>query len=357
MDYRNQSSEFSKPNPHASTNNDSLRWPFEISRVGSNWLEKVSNNDQQTVILGGDGTTVYLVLSDRIAKKKFNLTGYAGNVFSGEYPIQSLGFNVTVPWLAYCLNPAHFDPKNDSLDLPAPWLFAWQDSLAYVYSCKYEPLEGGLGLPKQLTYQPDPSLMDAFKHGRARSLVPPNEEGKQRITLEISRLSRIKEPEAVYKVLTATNVNGITIPTAFSFTQYAFFVNKITGSVDKKLLAVTTGVVTSVEPLEICDPIPRLSGEITNIQVADYRFFNRTNRVGFINYVATNSAWITDISDPLLTRLYASEVKRLHSRMPFVLRRRGLVAGTLILLFSLPVLIALFQARKTKQQKTNTNEK
>ena len=87
----------------------------------------------------------------------------------------------------------------------------------------------------------------------------------------------------------------------------------------------------SIEPIDNIDPIPKTQDDVTNIDVADYRFFDSTNRVAFVAYVATNSTWLTNQSDPYLQSLYAKAIKKTSSAHSFIIPERPIVLGLLVL--------------------------
>jgi hypothetical protein len=306
-------------------------WSFEAWELGKQWLEKVGIEEDKTVVLGSDGYSVYQVFVDGIGKKQLHMNAYPGSVFNGTYPVQSYGFNTIVPWLAYCSASLISGNTNGQLNLPAPWLMPWQDPLAYIYKCHFKLLPDGAGLPALLEYQPDKDLMQAFKEGHYGSLLPPSIETRQRIEIQISgRYSKIFEPEAVYQVVQTTNLFGVTLPTMFSFTRYVFINNK-EDVFQRTISSVTRGKVISIEPIDNIDPIPKTQDDVTNIDVADYRFFDSTNRVAFVAYVATNSTWLTNQSDPYLQSLYAKAIKKTSSAHSFIIPERPIVLGLLVL--------------------------
>ena len=186
--------------------------------------------------------------------------------------------------------------------------------------------------------------MSAVLMGNFRSMSPLDQSARERANFAISsRYSHIVEPEAVYEVVTVTNFNGLAIPTSFTFTQYAFIVGN--GTIEKKLSTVTIAKAAVIEAIELVDPFPKISGEVKNVNVADYRFFDPSNRIGYVGYVATNSAWLTDRLDPYLQKLYSDAKARSASESSFVISKRWKVSFLFLLVISWPLFLPSVRTR------------
>ena len=286
-------------------------WTFTVSVLGVNWLEVIGWPNGQREMLGGDGASVYWLLEDRPARHR--LHSYAGNVFTGVYPLQSSAIYTTIPWLAYC--SGDFLKKaatKTPITLPAPWIPAWLHPLAHIYVSKYLELEGGNGLPERLDYKPDPELMAALKAGHYRTMAPVSDTTREHVTIQLAAYySKIDAPEAVYQVVQTTNYQGLLLPAQFVFENYTFR-RSTNGNWKAHLYSKIDGKISSLRMINTVDPLPRLAGDLTTISVADYRFFDRSNGVGFISYFAKNSAWITNEADPYLQTLYSAAKTKSH---------------------------------------------
>lgn len=308
---------------------------FEASVLGSSWQQTTRLNSGQCITHGSDGRDVYWLLLDPAGKQKQNLTAYPGNVFNGCYPVQSASVWNTLPWLAYC-SESYFTQQasniiDDSLLLPAPWQQASGLVLAHIYRATVCWLSDYPKLPARVAYRPDPLAMEAIRNGIFRTTSVPDKSERDRAILQLaSYYSRVKEPEAVYTVTSFTNWHGLVLPLEFSLDR--FFFPKST-NLTRRPFGSTRGRITHLEEIATLDPYPRLDGDLTHIRVADYRFFNPAENVGFIAYTATNSAWVTNESDPFLRRLYEGEKSRSRA---FLARR--VFSRSLVLLFFLVAL-------------------
>lgn len=284
------------------------KWDFELSNLNDQWLYRVLSTNGQAHIFGCDGSNVYWLFQDPVAKKRLNLKSYVGCVFDGVYPVQSPSINTCLPWLAYCSGTyLSSGQDNNNIALPAPWLCAWAMPIAHIYSARYVPINQSNGLPQQLEYIPNPKRMEDLENGVFHTSIPPNDSERDSSVLLLIHYKKIKSPEAVYNVIATTNFHNIVLPVEFHFDNYIFNENKKTAQLNGHLSQRIVGKMLSIEPITVLDPLPKSGDEVSGISVGDYRFADSKTGVVFINYDAEDAKWITDKQDPRLQRLFLKQ--------------------------------------------------
>jgi hypothetical protein len=287
-------------------------WTFEASALGKQWLQATHLANGQRFIHGSDGQSVFWLFQNGAERSKLNLRAYCGTVFKGTYPIQSTSIYSTLPWLAYCSGPMMgMAATNGSIILPAPWLSAWDKPLAHIYRARYEPIEGGHGLPRRLEFWPDADLMDSIAEGNFHTVGVIDDSGRDAAVVSVAGYYRnIREPEAIYRVNAVKDYDGFVLPTDFSFEGFLFVKKSKDGAPVKSLCRKIVGTVASVEVIGEIDPLPRSSDDITSISVGDYRFYDAGKHLAFVGYTASNAAWLVSESDPTLQHLYKRELMK-----------------------------------------------
>lgn len=268
---------------------------FEISFIGRQWLQKLSLTNGQQYIQSGDGENVYFLLVDTAAKTQGKIKSYPGNVFRGDYPVQSPATWTILPWLAYCSGKAIADRTTNSIvTMPAPWAAAWAQPMAHIYKAKYTGLAQGGGLPQRLEFQPDAERMEAIRKGVFNTIAVINDSGRDRAVMDLRYYSKINELEGIYEVTATTNCGALAVPAAFLFERYLINPSKQKRSIFEKI----EGKIDLVESIEIIDSFPN-SPDKTEISVADYRIGEPERGFGFVSYQTKNSKWLAE-SDPYL---------------------------------------------------------
>jgi hypothetical protein len=273
---------------------------FEASTLGRSWLVRIEQSGGRETVAGSDGRDFYcLVMAPHDAAAR-EMGRYPGWVCHGTYPLMSRGILVGLPWLALC--SAGFLARhqtNGDLTMPAPWLPAEYEPLAHIYTEKYDVLPGGSGLPKRVEFHPDPSRMDELRRGICHTLLPVSDSARDRSVIKLAQYAGVSQAKAVYEVTKTMRCGSWVIPGEFLFRINNFYHRT---NLPPRAVASTivTGRVASAVSIGTLSPLPESSDDIRNVQVADYRFCDIKRGVGFVPYVATNSAWRTNMSDPFL---------------------------------------------------------
>lgn len=288
------------------------RWSFEVSVLRGQWHITTRRQDGIRFAYGSDNRDVYsLVVPATGAARKT-----CGNVFSGIYPIQSPGVSIALSWLAYCSSSyfsqgvAHI--TNGAYRLPCPWRSPAADPLANIYRAKVTFGDGPPGLPRRVAYIPDRGIMKDVLDGALPSYVRVKKDVWDQAAIRIDGYqAHIDHPEAVYVVEESTNIHGLLLPASFSLSRYHLrpygSAPTTKATAGPKLFSFTKGRLHSAEPIRDLDWLPQTDDPGHVAHIADYRFVNFENNIGFVTYDIRENRWITNRNDPYLQSLVAAE--------------------------------------------------
>lgn len=322
---------------------------FEVTTVGEKWQMRILYaSTGQEIIYGGDGTNLFWVFKDDQAVKQHGVTSYAGNVFHGTYPVQSSTIFTSLPWLAYCSRTFFStNTQNGQAHMPAPWLSAYSDPVSQVYAVKYIASNQSNALPSFLSFTPSAEKIDVLIANGYKidgNELPVSERDKLAIKLE-SYYRKITEPEATFEVLKWTSKAGFIVPQEFQFTGYVFAQNK-SGEFKREVGGKTTGRALDIEEISAVDPMPKITdGTLDVISVADYRFANNSNKLGFLSYPITNSIWLP-MDDPFLLALLDKENSAISRQYRSKVIPSNIAFVVFLSVVSLLILVAVTIRRK-----------
>ncbi len=248
----------------------------------------------------------------------------------------------SLPWLAYCSSAylAREAPSGVGAS-PPPWLFALKDPLAKIYGMRYDVLAGSPRLPARMEFRPDPELINDLLRKAKNGFPAMSDSERDRFLLHLSSYyARITEAEGVYSVSKTTNVAGHLVPLEFELQMFRFKSprgarsNEAMTRISAELIR---GRLESVEQTTQFVPLPIPSPSAREIRVADYRFYNESNRVYFLRYVASSGGWITNKSDPRLASLYKIAMEKSRNRKTAPAFPKAVVGAVLSSLVLLPL--------------------
>ena len=283
-------------------------WTFEVKVLGEKWIETSdisTNKGERFFIHGGDGDSVYGLYVDKAAKERLHMKAYVGDVFKGKYPVGSPTLFTTLPWLAYCSSNFFSNAvPNIPFWVPHPSLASWAMPEANIYEGRFN-LIPQMGIPMRLEYWYSSKFMEEQRHGNYHTVAGVSDATRKNTIRFFPTKSNIKEPEIIYQVTSLTNYHGFSIPSQFQIEFFSF--KKQAGGFKKELTARAEGKLLVLDVIDSIDPLPRLSGDVTNIQVGDYRFADSKKNFSYVGYTATNSVWLTNEYDPFLQRKYIAQ--------------------------------------------------
>jgi hypothetical protein len=287
-----------------------------------------------------DGTNIYHFFKDN----KTTLPGYGGFAESGIIP--SGAYPVALPWLAY----ASSSICESNIEFPVPWSDPRNDPYATAFEPEVRLSTNSPYLPENVTF-----VLTKERAEKAGTNPWLPTEGISLSDRQFRKDWMPKEPigftGGVYRVTSSTNLQGLTLPTAFELVKFRQAVRRSATSTNSPIAAIYSGtniIITMLDPTTIS---PKTSDK--PIYVMDMRFQDSNLNINYIGYFITNQ-WITDTNSIGLQRLFVLKKKSIPYFDWKLLRRNWKFIGIYLLLgitFFLPLVIMIHRVIRSMRRR------
>jgi hypothetical protein len=294
-------------------------------------------------------SNVYDVLYDPSVPPQTPLPGF---ITPGCYPSKET-FRITLPWLAYCSG------RHAGLGIPLPWKDDFADPIANIADSRVTLNEGAPAFAEAVTWTINGVKMHSCdSNQRLKHEGLPQRERIARL-IDYSALYHDGSVIGEYRVSDWTEAYGIKIPLHYTLTAFTPCEN-ITPSQRAQTTLKTSDA--SKERMyrsllfEGCTTQVSLNKSIMqplsvpgSLSVADYRVFNRTLDIDYVQYLCTDGNWKTNVDSQLLALLDA-RIKVAESEIQ---KRRAKQYG-IWLCMALSCVIPYVCYKMTKRKRTQT---
>lgn len=272
---------------------------FDLSVDGCKWFiatapyPDTENGDIIKWEIGSDGNdeTYQVSLFNRTKLNSASANDSIGLIENGNVPDNLQENQVAELWLAFASGCYLNGATNGMLK---PVYFLSQRMPGHLDHAAFERFDLEPKLPRQVIYTNDMLMVTSKGKPMSIPLPPPFEKGFVR---------------AEYTVVVSTNVNNMTLPTKFLFTENGIFPveGRSLSSAVRMIKSVRTveGTVTSVVPK--CDRTSFIPSLTEKTFVDDRRFSDKEKPVASLSYMVTNGVW-PPATAAILQGLYKHEL-------------------------------------------------
>jgi hypothetical protein len=265
---------------------------FSMIVSGDHWQTKDYKSDSSYREITCDDVSIFHFCKDdtfTLPEKYIYPTGI--HVFVESAPIPSGGYAVEIPWLAYASTSV---AQTNCADLPALWLEPRYIPNAHIYKSDIEVYANSPHLPREVTW-----VVTKERDKAAADNSWLNTEGLEDIRKVYRQLTWNAPAGFVggkYKVITMTNIDGLTLPIAFELTTYY-----LSTKIPWEIYRGTNIIIKKMASKKI---VPNKPGK--PIFVVDYRFHDYLKNIDYLQYLA--KGWIISPQSKTLQNFFARKI-------------------------------------------------
>jgi hypothetical protein len=325
---------------------------LDLDQSGKWLMTSYSTMDTNGCIVSGyDGINMFVVLyTSRILKAKdstelteevpYEQARHSAVISTGEYPFDLYPI-MKFSWFALISGQSLSHARSDRM--PAPWLEARTDLLAYSFSNRFKQ---NASWPMCLMDAEFITIAQSIGNVKTNLLIPND---KASLMYRREQEEKVKGLQsdvlaARYSVQHYSNFSGMIIPT--TYTLDVFWPGVGVNSEKTNVAQRFTGTITNIEYLE--EAITGRPDPIGSITVRDYRFkySDAMNAVQELRYKITDRRW-KEIGDPTLQRGFEI-MKRNSPRFNNLLNRttKWIVLSVLLIVSFIPVFWLFMKKKK-----------